>query len=384
MRVKARAVSTFLVLGHPLAFGAYFCLAGMLSGTRGVAPSLVAELLAGVACAFLLHRSLVGLAQLRYGPADSAERPLVLAAGLLAIAALLINISNADTSGLLAKGSRLSLYFENDWFRRLVTFSYMPTVLATYYSINAMLGPQYRHRRAVFGAFLLVLAASSLASGSKGAAVLNVAAALPFVFTVQRFPLARIGMLLALATAAYVTVFLTFTSQSTLSLLSLVLRFYQSIDMSLLLMSGQGTAQIISGQLGDVWLEVFRSVGSLGVRVADQPIGAMIFQYVMDTGPALGSNLRYGSLLLLYPDRLDFLLLFPLLVTAMAILLGEILKRMGLARAALVAVPWFAFQSFQDGYWFAAHVIPIVGMFGFLQLAKAVGRGPVRSTPDPA
>jgi hypothetical protein len=103
-----------------------------------------------------------------------------------------------------------------------------------------------------------------------------------------------------------------------------------------------------------------------------------------NTSDVTGSNLRFGALMLLYPQRFDFLVLFPALVVLIALMLADVLKRAGLPRGALVAVPCFAFQSFQDTYWFAGHVAPIVLLFAFFQVGKVVNRGCVRRTPNPA
>ena len=131
-------------------------------------------------------------------------------------------------------------------------------------------------------------------------------------------------------------------------------------------------------------MEVFRSLGSVGFRVSDQPIGVMVYQFAFGTGDTIGSNCRFGSLLLLYPDRFDFLLLYPLLVVVVTLLLGYILDSFELPRAALVAMPTFAITAFQDAYWFASHFIPVIFLFGSVQLIKAINRGFIGRNPHPA
>jgi len=380
MHLKARAVAIFLVLGHPLLFGIYFCLGGMINaGKGGLATSLIGEALAATVCVWLLHRSLKGLATMRFAPLEPNARLMVVGACLFCVLLGLVNLTNAASSGLLAQGgSRLEFYFANDWFRRLVTFSYIPLAIGTYYSMYGILSPLCRQRRATFITFLLVLFVSSLLSGSKGSAIVSIAGAIPCVVTIRPLPVAKMGIALFLATCAYLAIFLSLSSDATTSLLTIFLRFYLSIDMSILLVDGNGTAETIASRLGDVWLEVFRNLGVFGVRSADQPIGVMVFQYALGTIPTVGANCRFGSLLLLYPDRLDFLLLYPVLVTIVAILLAEILKAANVPRAALVAIPCFAFTAFQDAYWFTTHVGPIVLLFSALQIVKAVNRAFIR------
>jgi hypothetical protein len=389
MHLKARALGIFLVLGHPFLFGMYFCLKGMIDFEKSkLVTSLIGEALAATVCVWLLLRSLTHLATIRFTPLEPNARLMVVGACLLCVVLASFNLGNAASSGLLAEGgNKLEFYFANDWFRRLVTFSYIPLVVGAYYSMYAILSPLCRRRRAIFITFLIVQLVSSLLAGSKGAAIVFIAGATPFVFTIRPLPVAKMIFALSLATCAYLAIFLSLSSDPTSSLLTIFLRFYLSIDMSILLVDADGTAQVIASRLGDVWVEIFRNLGSLGIRTADEPIGVMIFQYVLGSLPTVGSNCRFASLLLLYPDRLDFLILYPVLVTMMAVLLGEILKAAKLPRAALVAIPCFAFTAFQDTYWFTTHVIPIVLAFSSLQVAKSIkrrragGSGSVGSQP---
>jgi hypothetical protein len=383
--MKLRVLAIFLLMGHPLLFGMYFCIAGMLDGKRDLATSLIAETFAALVCIGLTWTALVELSRYGFSNAERNEKMFVVFAILLCMALAFFNLSNADTSGLFSKGgSRLDFYFANDWFRRLVTFSVVPLVVASYYSANALLSPQYRGKRRVYAAFLFMLLVYSLLAGSKGAAVLLIATALPFVFPVHGFPIAKIVVALLIVTSMYLALFLSLTTQ-TMSLASIAMRFYLSIDISILLTGGQGTAAVIADRLGDVWIEVFRNLGALGVRVAEQPIGALVQQIATgSTVLTAGSNCRYASLLLLYPDRLDFLLLFPVLVVVVALLLGDIFKMAGMQRAALVAIPCFVFQSFQDAYWFAGHVVPVLLVFTGMRLAKVASRGSIRRTAHAA
>lgn len=383
---KVRVAAIFFVLGHPLLFGMAFCLFHiMVMGRPSIGASLAGEAIAAAVCVYLTYQSLVALSQLRFAPLESGAKTFVLVTTILCLALAVVNLGNAESSGLLSKGgSRLDFYFANDWFRRLVTYSYVPLGIASYYAVTAVISPLEKGRRFVFACFLAAQFFYSLAAGSKGAAVLSIAAAIPFVFVLRRFSLFKIGVVLLLATAAYLTAFLMLTTERHMSLLAIGVRFFLSIDMSILLMTGQGTAESLAGTLGDVWVEVFRNLGSLGVRISEQPIGVMVYQYTMGTIPTVGSNCRFGSLLLLYPDRFDFLLLFPVLVAFVAILFGEILRMVNLPRAALVATPWFAFLAFQDAYWFVAHVMPIIMLFTAMKLGQVISRGSFHRTPNAA
>jgi hypothetical protein len=386
MSLKFRAFAAFLVLAHPLMFGIYFCLSGMLvEGKAGLGTSLAGEVLAAFVCSWFIYQSIKRLSLLRSPMMERKADWVVAAAALLCLAQVAVNAVNFDTSGLFAKGgSRLDFYFDNDWFRRLVSFSFIPLVMANYYAINALFSPVYRNRRALFIGLLIAELLSSLLAGSKGSGILLIVATFPFVFTLKPLPILKIGAFLATLTSAYLALLLALTTNAYLSLINIARRFYLSIDISILLINGQGTAELLAGRLGDVWVEVFRSLGSLGFRVSEQPIGVMVYQFAFGTSNTIGSNCRFGALLLLYPDRLDFLLLYPLLVAAVTLLLGYILDSFDLPRAALVAMPTFAITAFQDAYWFASHFVPVIVLFGSIQAIKAINRGFIDRNPDPA
>lgn len=383
--MKTRVVAVFFLLGHPLLFGMGFCLVDMVTAERTTSlSSLCAETLAATVCLWFLVRSLAALSA--YSPAvrEPNSRWLVLGVATLCFMLMAITLANADTAGLFSKGGRLDFYFANDWFRRIVTFSYVPMAAATYYALDVLLTPWQKHKRALAICYLLALFGWSLFAGSKGAAVLMVASVAPLVFTHKKMPVAKVSIAVSLAVVLYLALFLSLTSDASINLLGILMRFYLSIDMSILLQGQAGTSELLAGRLGDVWTELFRSLGSLGVRVADEPIGVMVSQYVLGTAPTVGSNLRYGSMLLLYPDRLDFLLLYPALVALGAFVLEDILKRVGLPRGALAAVPFFVFQSFQDAYWLATHAVPMVLVFVSMQLGRAISRESLRRTSNAA
>lgn len=383
--MKLRVAAVFFLLGHPLLFGMFFCLFDIFTtGMFSSLSSLAAETLAAAVCLAFLVRSIVTLSASRPEIGEPNSRWLMLGVAGLCGVLITITLANADTAGLFSKGGRLDFYFANDWFRRIVTFSYIPMAAATYYAVSLLLSPLHKHKRAAAGGYLFLLFLWSLLAGSKGSAILMMASVAPFVFTLKKLPMGKFMLVALVAVVAYLALFLTLTSERTITLLGIFMRFYLSIDMSILLQGQQGTSEILASRLGDVWTELFRSLGSLGVRVADQPIGVMVSQYVLGTAPTVGSNLRYGSLLFLYPNRLDFLLLYPVLVTVAALLLEYLLKTVGLRRGALVALPFFVFQSFQDAYWLATHIVPLILVFVSVQLAKAITRESLHRTSNAA
>jgi hypothetical protein len=139
-----------------------------------------------------------------------------------------------------------------------------------------------------------------------------------------------------------------------------------------ILLKDRGTSEVLAARLGDVWTEVFRNLSAFGVRISDSAIGSMVYDLSRTVAANTGANCRYASLLILYPDRLDFLLGFPLLVLATAYLLRESLISLRLDWAAMLAVPLFLFQSFQDVYWYSAHFAPVVLLFLLTHAAKAI------------
>jgi hypothetical protein len=383
--LKARFLGAVAVLGYPLVFAVGFCIFGMATtGQSRFVSSLLAEGAALVVVSCLLLACLKTLSTLRYAGREPNVGLLVGVVASMFVVLSAVTLANAATSGAFAEGgSRLEFYFANDWFRRLVTFSYVPMAVATYYSVYAILTPLYRRRRAAFVFYLLTLFLWSLVAGSKGAAILMIAGVAPFVFSTKKLPLFKLGIAFLIVTVLYLAIFLALIADGSVSLFQIAMRFFLSIDMSLLLQD-QGTSEFLAGRMGDVWLEVFRSVRSLGVRISDEPIGSVIYQYVLGSVPTVGANCRFGSLLLLYPDRVDFLLLFPVVVIFVATLLGDILRSFGLVRGAAVAMPIFSFNAFQDVYWFASHVLPIALLFGVVQLARIVSRGPVHHSSNAA
>jgi hypothetical protein len=292
-----------------------------------------------------------------------------------------ITLANAESSGLLAKGGRLEFYFANDWYRRMVTFSTVPSMVATYHALFGLLSPAHRRFRLRYILNICLLFISSLLGGSKGAALLYLGIASAFVFPMKRVRLVRIGVLAACAAVAYVALFLSFTSKKSVTLFSMVERFYLSIDMSILVQQRQAAAAI-AGRLNDVWLEVFRSLSTFGVRVSDMPIGGLVYYYALGVPPQTGANCRFGSLLLLYPDRVDFLIGYPLLVCLMGWLLYQALCAFNLRWSGRVAVPLFIFIAFQDVYWFASHVAPIILITLLLSATRAIRHVPVRNSSD--
>jgi len=368
-----RVMLIFAVLGHPLLFGTYFCVSGLIEqGSPRFVVSLLGELGALAIGVAAIYRALKWLQTRRFSMPSPHDELIVHAMSLLYLAIIGITIANAGSLGLMSTGSRLDFYFENDWYRRIVTFSYLPGAIATYLCMNALLSPAYAGRRASFALNLLLLFAMSLFAGSKGAAVLAVVVAVAFVFSTRRLPVARIAATIVLTGAAYVSLFLFFTPNRFITLLDIAQRFYLSIDMSLFLQD-RGTSELLSSKLGGVWTEIFRGASSVvGARVSDLPIGSLIHQQVVGAAANVGSNCRFGSLLLLYPDRLDFLVGFPLLVIGTAYLLSETLRAAGMQRSAVVAVPFFVFNSFQDVYWWASHLAPLLVLFAVARVGRAV------------
>jgi len=362
------------VLGFPLLFGVYFCFAHLVStGDIRFLMSLLGESLALGTGAASVYLSLRWLRVHAYMRPSRVHEHFVNAVSLYYVLMIAITALNADAVGLFSKGGRLDFYFENDWYRRLVTFSYVPLAIATFLSLHAMLSPHLAGRRAVYAFNLFLLFLASLMWGSKGAALLSIASALGFVFSMRKLPVMRIGLLIGLATAVYVAFFLLFTTDRYITLLGIVQRFYLSIDMSILLQD-RATSELLVDTLGDVWTEVFRNLSAFGVRVSDAPIGALIYDYALSAPESTGANCRYGSLLLLYPERVDFLIGYPLLVVGTGYMLREFLVAVRLDWAAMVALPLFVFQSFQDVYWYSSHLAPVIFLFGFAQIARAIRR----------
>lgn len=385
MVLNSRFVAVFLILGHPFLFGISFCIGGIFLDERiGLLTSLTGEIVASAVFGAFLAFSLDRLYSMSRTALEQNGRYVVLAAILVCIVLSMVNLANADTSGLFAKGSRLEFYFANDWFRRFVTFSYLPLAIGTFYALHALMSPLVSGGRFIFRVFIVALLATSLLAGSKGSAVLMIAAAIPFVFTLGRLPMVKIFVFLAAATVLYLVILLNLSSDVALSLASIVMRFNLSIDMSLLIVGHQGIAEMIGDGLNDVWIETFRNLAALGVRISERPIGVAVYQYTLGTVPTVGANCRFASLLLIYPARLDFLFLYPLVVTIFALLLAKALRVLGLPRAALVSMPCFVFQSFQDVYWFSGHVLPILFVAGLLMLGRAVSRASLYRISDPA
>jgi hypothetical protein len=218
-------------------------------------------------------------------------------------------------------------------------------------------------------------------AGSKGAAVLIAAGAAAYVFSVKRLPMVKIGFAAAVSVILYVSLYLYTTPDRYLALLGIAQRFYLSIDMSILLRDA-AAAEVLASRLNDVWLEVFRTSGSFGVRVFEMPIGAAVYLYHFGVPPATGANCRFGSLLLLYPHRIDFLIGFPALVACCALMLREALRRIGLSWSAQVAVPFFIFHAFQDVYWFASHVAPLLLLTGAVCAGRMLKRKAVDRSSD--
>jgi hypothetical protein len=376
-----RFTIVLLVLGHGLLFGTYIGVYSLADDARFI-TALAGELLAAAVCSVLLLQSLRWFHARRFTAPEDRYVILVHAVSLYYLAIILATFANADTAGLLSSGGRLDFYFENPWFRRLITYSYVPSAIATYLSLRTLLGASSRHKAAAL-ANLALLVVSSLMLGSKGAAVLIVAAALPLVFTTRRLPWMRIGVGMGLLVVGYVGVFLALSDEPLAAALSIVQRFYLSIDMTLFLRD-PGISELLSDRLGDVWTEVFRSLGSAGVRVADEAIGIMVYQYEFGTFPETGPNCRFGSLLLLYPARLDFLIGFPLLVYAVAHMMRVVLSTLRLSWAAYAGIPFLAFNAFQDVYWFASHFLPLVLAFLAVRLARVIQRAPFHHPADAA
>jgi hypothetical protein len=372
------------LLGHPLIFGAYLSFAG-LSTPGGVRflPSLLGELIAlGVATA-TLYQALVWLRAQRFVAPLPIEDYVVHGVSLVYLLMIAITVANSSSFGLLASGSRLEFYFANDWYRRLVTFSYVPSMVATYHALKGLLSPTSPRRRLGLVVNLFLLFAMSVLSGSKGAAILMVLTALGFVYSVNRMPVIRIAAMMGAAAVLYMFVFLYFTTDRSITLLGIAYRFYLSIDMSLLLQE-RGTSEVLASKLNGVWTEIFRNVNGFSGRISASPIGALIYEYVSGVPAQTGANCRFGSLLILYPDRLDFLLGFPLLAVGSAFLVRQIMAAFGLRQAAMVGACCFLFQSFQDVYWWASHVAPLILCFGLVLLARAITNASLRHSSDTA
>jgi hypothetical protein len=382
--VTRRTLMIVAILGHPLLFGVYFCLSAVLAQSGGrLLPALFGELLALILASVSLYRSLLWLQTQRYAFGAPMEDYLVHAVSLLYLGMIAVTIANSASLGLFATGSRLEYYFANDWYRRIVTFSYVPSMVATYHAVKALMSPISASRRMAMTTNLVLLFATSVLAGSKGAAVLGVATALGFTFSVNRIPVVRVAAIFCAAAAVYVLIFLYFTTDRYVTLLGIAQRFYLSIDMTILL-SDPATAEVLASKLNGVWTEIFRNVNGLGGHISQLPIGGLIYDYVLGAPPRTGANCRFGSLLILYPDRLDFLLGFPLLAASTAYVVRELLIAVGLRQAARVGACCFLFQSFQDVYWWASHVIPLVLCFGLMLIARAVTNASLNHTSDAA
>jgi hypothetical protein len=380
--VNFRAAAITLILGFPAVIGAFFCAYQLsTSGDPRFLSSLLAELVALALLATCIYRSLQWLRKRQTTYPTGMYEKLVHVTSAMYLILTVVTLMNADTSGILSKGGRLDFYFSNDWFRRLVTLSTLPSAIATYHSISILISPAYNRNRLPAILNLLLLLTWSMLSGSKGAALLLIAGVIPFIFPIIRVRLAKYAAALVILGAAYIATFLLFTEDPYTALLGMLQRFYLSIDMSILL-ENRGVAALISNELADVWAEVFRSVNNLGVRLSVSPIGSLVYERVFGVAPTTGANCRYASLLLLYPDRLDFLFGFPVLVVIYAAGLRYLLVAVGLSWSAWIAVPFFVANSFQDVYWFATHLIPLTILIAALAIARISHRASVSRIAD--
>jgi hypothetical protein len=378
-KLTARFLLIVLVLGHPVLISLGFSIWGYFSRFElRFLSSTLAEIVALAIGSMFLVTTLKWLRDRQSGFPSPRFHLVVNATSLMYLALLAVILANLESAGLFSQGGRLDFYFENDWFRRLVTFSYVPMGIATYHALHSLRAREHSPGFFPFVLNLGLLGAFSLLSGSKGAAVLVVVAAIGFVFTIRPLSLVKAGLVMGVFTVAYIALFLFLSADASSSLLGIVQRFYYSIDMSILLQE-PAVSEALSGKLGDVWVEVFRNLSNAGVRVSDLPIGSLVYDYAFGVPPETGANCRFGSLMLLYPERLDFLVGFPLVVCVSALLFGSALKDLGLEWSSKIAMPFLVFQAFQDVYWFTSHFLPILLLFAAVQAAKAIQRATVGS-----
>ena len=377
-----RAGILLLVLANPLLFAVGYSIFNLAStGQPRFAASLLGEL---AALALFTASAMHGLAWLwrhRFETPGRAPVVLVNVMSCVYVVIIAVNVVFGESSGLLSAGGRLDFYFENDWYRRIITFSTVPAFIATYHAVHGLLSPVRTSRRALLWVNLLLLLGATLMQGSKGAGLLIIAATIPFAFSARRVPIVKIGLLVLVAAAVYVMLYLLVVTDKYAAILGMFQRFYLSIDMSILLQN-RGLAEALADRLSDVWIEVFRSSVVLGTRVSEMPIGAAVYQYAFGVVPSTGANCRFGSLLLLYPDRLDFLVGFPILLAVCAWLLQQILRAAGLGWSAYVAIPYFFIVSSQDVYLFASHVVPLVMLAGVVCAGRRISNMSVRRSAD--
>jgi len=352
-------------------FGIYFCINGYVERPDGrLITSLLGEIVSLCIWLYFAITALNWLQAKRWNFPAGRYDTFVLLMSCVYLTLILVNLFNADTSGLLSKGGKLDFYRENDWYRRLVTFSYVPSVFATFHSVYMLLSPVNTRRKGIYLSNIFLMFLSSLLSGSKGSAILVLSISMCFVFPMKRINVAKIGFALAAGASMYSVLFLLFTSDPLVGIFDLFHRFYLSIDMSILLQD-RGAAMSIADRLNDVWIEAFRNSAALGARVASSPIGSLVYEATINAPVITGANCRFASLLLIYPDRFDFLIGYPALVVIITTLLCNILRTLQLSWFSVIAAPIFIFQSFQDVYWFTTHVLPIVIISILLFIAKA-------------
>jgi hypothetical protein len=382
-RILILAGGLLVVCGFPSFFGLSFCISNFVNSgdvrflTSGIAEGLVLAALAATTARSLiwLHRN-----SQTYPVGNYVTMVNLVSAMYLVLIA--ITLANASTSGLFAERSRLEYYFANDWFRRVVTLSTLPAYLAAYHSIMMLVSPALRRQRPFAVINLVLLMLSSLLAGSRGSAVLVVATAGISVIAQYKTMIAKFGLWLALGCAAYLTLYLVASDNPGLAILGLVDRFYLSIDTSLLVADRSDAAATVAN-LNNVWIESFRNLQVFGAKPSPTPIGVLIYEHAFgnDYVQSTGANCRFASLLLLYPDRLDYLIGYPTLVLATAFALETCLRLVGLAWSSRIATPYFAMTAFQDVYWFGTHILPIALILVVLLCIRAALNASVNHHP---
>lgn len=372
-----------ILCGFPALFGLSFCVTKFVSsGETRFLVSALGELLILIVLAVGFTRSIGWLCRFRQTYPVGNYELLINLVSTLYLVLIAITLANAQSVGLLSEGGRLDFYFENDWYRRIVSLSIMPAYLASYHSLTMLASPVFRGRRLCAIVNLVLLMAWSLLIGSRGGAVLVVATAGLSVVAQYRTIMTKFGVGITLACAAYLTLFLAVSSDPIASLLALVQRFYLSIDMSILL-TDRADASAIAVNLNDLWIETFRNLQVFGTNPSPKPLGVVVYEHALGYPPATGANCRYASLLLLSPDRIDYLVGYPVLVLLAALAIETSLKFCGLAWSSRIASPYFAAQSFQDVYWFSTHLAPVLLLLVVLLSMRVAENAAVRRNPHP-
>ena len=102
------------------------------------------------------------------------------------LAIIAINLANSGTSGIFSKGNKLDFYFQNDWYRRLITFSTVPEFVITYYALLMIFLPIPLASRRKYVTNIALFIAMGFVSGSKGSSILTLCIALAFIWPVER------------------------------------------------------------------------------------------------------------------------------------------------------------------------------------------------------